>query len=216
MSQHFIDLIHDSYDNCLAYLDWRLGQLFDELQRRGVLDRTVVIITADHGEELGDHDLFEHGESLYRPEIHVPLLILLPSARPCRSVVRETVSLRDLPATIVDLAGLAAGAPFPGRSLARLWGDSRPEAGAGASLISMERSPSFRNRIRPIPVEVDRRLFEVRSSPWPRRTMFTSATRGTGKRSCFTSATIRSSFSIWPRTRRCSRSSSGSASVSTR
>jgi len=131
LSQHFIDLIQDSYDNCIAYLDWRLGELFDELQRRGPLDRTVVIITADHGEEMGDHALFEHGESLYRPEIRVPLLILLPSGGHAASVVRETVSLRDLPATIVDLAGLAAGAPFPGRSLARLWGDSLPGSAAG-------------------------------------------------------------------------------------
>ena len=85
LSPHFIDLVHDSYDNCLAYLDERLGELFDELQRRGVLDRTLVIVTADHGEELGEHGLFEHGESLYRPEIRVPLLILLPSARPLRN-----------------------------------------------------------------------------------------------------------------------------------
>jgi arylsulfatase A-like enzyme len=132
LSQYFIDLVQDSYDNCLAYLDWRLGELFDELQWRGPLDRTVVIITADHGEEMGDHGLFEHGESLYRPEIRVPLLILLPSRGHSASVVRETVSLRDLPATIVDLAGLAAGAPFPGRSLARLWGDPLPGAAAGA------------------------------------------------------------------------------------
>ncbi len=130
LSQYFIDLIQDSYENCLAYLDGRLGELFDELERRGSLDRTVVIITADHGEEMGDHGLFEHGESLYRAEIQVPLLILLPSRCHSASVVRETVSLRDLPATIVDLAGLASGAPFPGRSLARLWGESVPGAGA--------------------------------------------------------------------------------------
>ena len=89
------------------------------------MDRMLVIITADHGEELGDHALFEHGESLYRPEIRVPLLIILPSGRNAGSVVRETVSLRDLPATIVDLVGLADGSPFPGRSLARLWRDPR-------------------------------------------------------------------------------------------
>ena len=59
LSQHFIDLIQDSYYNCLAYLDWRLGELFEDLQRRGELDRTVLIITADHGENLGDHVLFE-------------------------------------------------------------------------------------------------------------------------------------------------------------
>ena len=130
LSQYFIDLIQDSYENCLAYLDGRLGELFDELERRGSLDRTVVIITADHGEEMGDHGLFEHGESLYRAEIQVPLLILLPSRDHSASVVRETVSIRDLPATIVELAGLASGAPFPGRSLAKLWGDPVPGTGA--------------------------------------------------------------------------------------
>ena len=87
------------------------------------LDRTLVIITSDHGEGLGEHDLFMHGESLYRTEIRVPLLILPPSRRPSGAVVRQTVSLRDLPATIVDLIGLGDGSPFPGRSLARFWAD---------------------------------------------------------------------------------------------
>ena len=102
-----------------------MGELFGELERRGVLDHTLVIVTSDHGEGLGEHDLFFHGESLYRTEIRVPLLIVLPGQdRP--AIVSETVSLRDLPATIVDLAGQGTGAPFPGRSLARLWRDSRP------------------------------------------------------------------------------------------
>jgi arylsulfatase A-like enzyme len=133
LSQYFIDLIQDSYENCIAYLDLKLAELFDELEQRGALDRTVVIITADHGEELGDHDLFEHGESLYRPEIRVPLLVLLPSRDHSGRVVGDTVSLRDLPATIADLVGLSAGAPFPGRSLARLWGDSVSVTGAAAA-----------------------------------------------------------------------------------
>ena len=114
-------LFQDSYDNCIGYLDERAGELFDALQRTGVLDRTLVIVTADHGEELGEHALFDHGESLYRPEIHVPLLVVLPSRSQLSGVVNETVSLRDLPATIVDLVGLAASSPFPGRSLAKLW-----------------------------------------------------------------------------------------------
>lgn len=116
-------LARDSYDNCVAFLDRRLGDLFDELQRWGVLDRTLVILTADHGEGLGEHDLFDHGESLYRNEIRVPLLIVLPAGRRSAGVVRETVSLRDLPATILDLVGLGPVSPFPGRSLVDLWRD---------------------------------------------------------------------------------------------
>jgi arylsulfatase A-like enzyme len=121
LPQRYASLAHDAYDNCVAYLDDQLGLLFDELERRGTLDHTLVIITADHGEGLGEHGLFMHGESLYRTEIRVPLLILPPSRRPRGFVVREPVSLRDLPATVVDLIGLENDSPFPGQSLARFW-----------------------------------------------------------------------------------------------
>jgi arylsulfatase A-like enzyme len=121
-------LARDSYDNCIAYLDERLGELFDTLQQRGVLDQTLVIVTSDHGEELGEHGLFDHGESLYRPEVRVPLLIVLPSRSRPPGVVRQSVSLRDLPATIVELVGLAAGSPFPGQSLPGLGRDPSPGA----------------------------------------------------------------------------------------
>ncbi len=119
-------LAMDSYDNCVAYLDQRLGELFDELQKRGLLDQTLVIVTSDHGEGLGEHELFDHGESLYRNEIRVPLLIALPAGQRSPAVVRETVSLRDLPATIVDLVGVRQESPFPGRSLADLWRNPSP------------------------------------------------------------------------------------------
>jgi arylsulfatase A-like enzyme len=119
-------LAQDSYDNCLAYLDEQLGELFDELERRGVLDQTVVIVTADHGEGFGEHGLFDHGESLYRPEICVPLLMMLPSRSRFHGVVKVVVSLRDIPATVVDLVGSATETPFPGRSLHRLWLESPP------------------------------------------------------------------------------------------
>jgi arylsulfatase A-like enzyme len=123
LPQRYSSLAHDAYDSCVAYVDDQLGALFDELQSRAILDRTLVIITSDHGEGLGEHGLFMHGESLYRTEIRVPLLILLPTHRQSGSIVREPVSLRDLPATIVDLIGLGKGSPFPGRSLARMWAD---------------------------------------------------------------------------------------------
>ncbi len=134
LTPHYRMLVQDSYDNCLGYLDEQLGELFDALQQRGVLDRTLVIVAADHGEELGEHALFDHGESLYRPEIRVPFLIVLPADSQVSGVVKETVSLRDVPATVVELVGFTKGSPFPGRSLSRLWrrGSSgeAPDAGA--------------------------------------------------------------------------------------
>jgi arylsulfatase A-like enzyme len=120
-----IKLALDSYDDCLLYIDAQLDILVDELQRRGVLEKTLIIVTSDHGEGLGEHGLFDHGESLYRTEIRVPLLIVPPSGLQSSVVVSESVSLRDLPATIVDLVGRENGSPFPGNSLARFWVDSR-------------------------------------------------------------------------------------------
>ena len=89
--------------------------------RRGVLDNTLVIVTSDHGEHLGDHLLFFHGCSLYRQLVQVPLVIVDTKGVPSGRVVSEPVSLCDVPATVVDLLGLGRNAPFPGRSLARFW-----------------------------------------------------------------------------------------------
>lgn len=116
-----VQMARDCYDDGIAFLDLRLGRLLGELQRRGVLDDTVVIVTGDHGEGFGDHGTFGHSHGAYFDEVGVPLVILDPGA-PAGRVVGTPVSLRDLPATVVDRAGVAADAPFPGRSLAAYWG----------------------------------------------------------------------------------------------
>ena len=106
----------------------QLGRMFDELGRRAVLDTTWVIIAADHGESFGEHaGVFCHGTSLYQTELHVPLVIIPPGGHATKQVVTETVSLRDLAATVVDVLDLETGSPFPGKSLARYWdGSSAP------------------------------------------------------------------------------------------
>jgi arylsulfatase A-like enzyme len=132
LSAQEVAFVRDSYDDCVAHLDEQLGRLIDELGRRGVLDRTWVIVAADHGESFGEHaGVFCHGTSLYQTELHVPLVIRPPAGNPpSRHVVKATVSLRDLAATIVELAGLEAGSPFPGESLARFWDESSPSQAA--------------------------------------------------------------------------------------
>jgi arylsulfatase A-like enzyme len=121
--QH-VELARDAYDDCLAYLDAQLGRLFDELERRGVLDDTMVIVTSDHGEHFGEHPrLFSHAQSLYRPELDVPLLVVAPREVPSGHAVDAPVSLRDLPATVVHWLGLGSQSPFPGQPLSRHWDD---------------------------------------------------------------------------------------------
>ena len=128
----------DSYDDCVADLDEQLGKLVDELDRRRVLENTWLIVVSDHGESFGEHaGIFCHGKSLYETELHVPLLVIPPGGGAKKQVIEEPVSLRDLAATIVDRAGLKAGAPFPGASLARFWETpSQPE-------LSRSTSPAF-------------------------------------------------------------------------
>jgi arylsulfatase A-like enzyme len=117
----------NAYDDCIAALDEQLGRLVDELERRGALEKTWLIITADHGESFGEHPgVYGHGTSLYQTELHVPLLIVPPGGRRSQQNIDETVSLRDLAATVVDLVGFSSGSPFPGKSLARFWGPSAP------------------------------------------------------------------------------------------
>ncbi|HEV3163541.1 MAG TPA: sulfatase [Isosphaeraceae bacterium] len=116
-----LELVRDAYDDGLAALDRQLDCLFQALDERHLLENTMVIVTSDHGEHLGEQRLFCHGCSLYQPELHVPLLAFAPSRVPAGRSVPEPVSLRDLPATVVDLLGLADRSPFPGHSLARFW-----------------------------------------------------------------------------------------------
>jgi arylsulfatase A-like enzyme len=130
LSPRQVELARDGYDDCIRYLDGQVGRLFDELDRRGILKDTIVVITADHGEGFGEHALFGHGASLYRPEVHVPLIVLGPGVPPGRDVAAPA-SLRDVAATIVDLAGQAAGSPLPGSSLAPSWSGAEAPSGKG-------------------------------------------------------------------------------------
>jgi len=130
-SEQQIAFVRDAYDDCIADLDEQLGRLIDELERRAVLERTWVIIAADHGESFGEHPrVFRHGGSLYQTELHVPLVIIPPAGIPPKQVVTEAVSLRDLAATVVDVLGFKAASPFPGDSLARFWNGSSRAAPA--------------------------------------------------------------------------------------
>jgi arylsulfatase A-like enzyme len=61
-----------AYDHAIEYLDSELGRLLDSLESRVLLEETIVIVTADHGEHLGEHGLTGHGNSLYQELLHVP------------------------------------------------------------------------------------------------------------------------------------------------
>ena len=123
--------LNDAYDGAIAYLDHQLGRLFDALQSQGTLKNTIVIVTSDHGEQFGEHNLLEHSNSLYVPLLHVPLVIVYPDYVPAGARIDEPVSLRNLPATVFELTGLRDPVGFPGTPvLPRRAADGPVEEGA--------------------------------------------------------------------------------------
>ncbi len=109
------------YDQAIAYIDAELGRLLAELERRGLQRNTLIIVTSDHGEEFGEHGIYGHGHALYLPALRVPLIMALPGRVPEGLVVDAAVSLRDLPATVLDLVDGGGPHPFRGATLARSW-----------------------------------------------------------------------------------------------
>jgi arylsulfatase A-like enzyme len=105
------------YDGEVAYADAEIGRLLAALEERGALERTVVAVTADHGEEFEEHGRLGHGHSLYGEVLRVPLILAGHPRLPAGERRREPVSLVDVAATLLDLAGGAAPAGAQGKSL---------------------------------------------------------------------------------------------------
>ena len=167
-------MARDCYDDCIAFLDEQLGRLLDELQGPGAPRQH----RRDH--HLGPWGSVRRSWHL-RPLLHrQPRRDRRPAGDPLpgraggpRGV--QPVSLRDLPATVVDLLGLSAGSPFPGRSLAAYWGLPAPGR-------VPRRSPPLPSPSRPIAPRSNRpaarpaRQRPGSRCPWWPRVIITSAT----------------------------------------
>jgi arylsulfatase A-like enzyme len=106
-----------TYDSDVSYTDAMVGQLMEDLKRRGILDDTMFILTADHGEEMWDHGKIGHGQSLHQELVHVPLVIAYPPYFPGGKVVEEGVDVLDLLPTITDALGVTTPEAAQGESL---------------------------------------------------------------------------------------------------
>jgi len=100
----------------LEYVDEHLGALFAGLKARGLWERTVIVVTSDHGDEFGEHGHRFHGGTLYEEMIHVPLLIRVPGL-PAR-VSDVPIAHLDVAPTLFDLLGVTTPNRFVGRSRA--------------------------------------------------------------------------------------------------
>jgi arylsulfatase A-like enzyme len=111
------DLQHlkDLYDEEIGFVDSQLGALFGRLRRSGLLESSLVILAADHGEEFLEHGDVKHCRNLFDTSLHVPLVVRVPGA-PAR-VAASPVQNLDLVPTVLDYLGIKTAGPFEGRSL---------------------------------------------------------------------------------------------------
>ena len=133
-------LLTAAYDGGIAYVDAELKRLVDSLRGRNLLDKTLIIITSDHGEALGEHGLNLHGHSLYLEQIHVPMILRLPGSIPPDTRIAQAVGTINTPATILDILGMDKRS-IPGTSLAEYW-SSTPRDSPRPILSEAEQWPA--------------------------------------------------------------------------
>jgi arylsulfatase A-like enzyme len=123
----------DRYDGEIAFTDRHIGELLDKLEHEELLEQTLVVVAADHGEEFGDHGGEGHRKTLYREVVRVPLIVRAPGIAPSR--VRAQVRTIDLAPTVCELLGIAPPELFAGKSLVPLLrGESGEDRDALAEL----------------------------------------------------------------------------------
>jgi arylsulfatase A-like enzyme len=115
-SRDDIDYMAGLYDGGIAYTDSQLGYLFDRLKAQGLWDKTLIVLTADHGEELAEHGRFLHTQN-YEETARVPLIIRFPHGAYGGRRISELVSTLEVMPTILDVLGIPGNPEIEGQSV---------------------------------------------------------------------------------------------------
>lgn len=119
--QHLID----SYDEGIRYTDTQIGRLLEDLERRGNLEDTLIIITSDHGEEFGEHGSVIHWQLYFQPNLRIPLIVRPPGGVEGPLRISEPAELIDILPTLLALVGADPLDVAQGRSLVPAMSASR-------------------------------------------------------------------------------------------
>jgi arylsulfatase len=109
-----LEQLESRYLGEVAFNDYSLGQLLDHLRALGLYDRTLVVLSSDHGEEFGEHGYRWHGRTLFEEQLHVPLIIRRPHESQPGRRVSTPVRLVDTVPTVLQAAGLPVPEDLPG------------------------------------------------------------------------------------------------------
>ncbi len=154
--------IDDPYQAEIAYADQSLGALLDALERAGERHRTLVVVTADHGEGRGEHRESTHAFLAYDATLRVPLIVSAPDQAQNRRIA-ERVGTVDIVPTILDLLDLPSSDQLQGRSLAPLM---RQPAASDSVATPRHRTPYYSESLSP---RLSHGLGELRAlflGPW--------------------------------------------------
>ncbi len=130
----------EAYDLDISYADSKIREILTSLKQREDWERTVVVITADHGEEFGEHGLMGHAEAFHRGVTHVPLMIRIPHQKKLQWI-DAPIQLIDLLPTFLALAGLARDPSLDGKDVSRMvrgFGQEEPRPIYHASSTSVQ------------------------------------------------------------------------------
>jgi len=116
MSLPFKQVFLDGYTNEIAYTDHCIGQVINKLKQLGLYDSTLIIITSDHGEMLGQHGEASHGYFIYQPAIKVPLIVKTPG-RTKSLRITHSVGIADIVPTVCALLNIEIPTPVQGQDL---------------------------------------------------------------------------------------------------
>lgn len=117
LTAELLPRLQAAYDGEIAFGDVQFGRLMDRLKADGLYDDMLIIFTADHGEEFGDHGGLSHGHSLFDELVHVPLIVKFPGNDFAGTHVAARASLLDILPTVLDAAGVTPPEAMSGRNL---------------------------------------------------------------------------------------------------
>lgn len=138
-TRHEVDYWRARYASGVRAFDRRLSTFLDRLREEGQLDRSYVILTSDHGEELFEHGDWSHGQNLHDHQLHVPLLIRQPGGRQQGTRVGDLTELVDVMPTILALAGIEVPPSLQGRALLPLGRGSETEPAVAYATATQNR-----------------------------------------------------------------------------
>jgi len=164
-----LDYLRALYDAELRQTDQVVAELLTRLEQLGLRERTIVLVTSDHGEEFLEHGTLKHGYQLFEETVRVPLILAVPGA-PARRVGDAALQHIDLAPTLLELVGLPVPGTFRGQSFAGLLrGESLPErpmvletAWRGVDIKALRRG---RWKLIVDRVAGTRRLFDLETDP---------------------------------------------------